>query len=94
MEDRIALVCLILAFVVIAFSLISMFRTLYKEYKVREQEMASAVDYAKMCTRIEPVENDVRTNSGDHFEEEVYLNRADSMNQNTQILAWINSELK
>lgn len=90
MENRMVMFCMVLAIVAIAYGLIAMYQTFSKEYKRRKLAMVSIDDYTNMCNRIKPIEDDVRTNSGDHFAEEVYLKRADYMNQNTRIFELIN----
>lgn len=92
MGDRMAILCMAMAFAAIVYSLVAMYRSFVHAYKRRLASAMTDADYVSMCCRIKPVEDDVRTNSGDHFEESEYLDRADKINRNTQIFSWINSQ--
>ena len=92
MGDKMAILCMAMAFAAIVYSLVAMYRSFVHAYKRRSAMVMTDADYDSMCRRIKPVEDDVRTNSGDHFEESEYLDRADKMNRNTLIISWINSK--
>lgn len=92
MGDRMVILCMVMAFAAIVYSLFAMYRTFMQAYKRRSAMVIANAEYDSMCRRLKSVEDDVRANKGTHYEESVYLDRAEIMNKKTPIFRWINSQ--
>lgn len=64
-------------------------KTIADREKTIEREVCNS-EYHKICEITRPIESDRHPNTGKHYEEYVYLNRANDIRNNTSLFKWIN----